>query len=173
MDYLIIVGPKKLLVNFITLATSQGYETYTRLNQPKPDEHFVLAVNTITKEISKFSSGWYSHYHNKRTGVLDKSEKFPAYHISANRMEAFMKCGLTFNYYVIKPEFREIGQPYALRYIGKSKSAVHTWLYMLSSDICDSEVGTDFYSEGGIIEQLLPIKKTRYDWIINNGNIWK
>lgn len=171
MDYLIIVGPKKLLVNFITLATSQGYHTYTRLNQPKPNEHFVLVINTITKEISKFSREWYFAYHNKRTGTLDKSEKFPAYHISANRMEAFVKCGLTFNYYIIKPEFREVGQPYALRYIGKS--AVHTWLYMLSSDICDSEVGTNFYSEGGIIEQLLPIKKTRYDWIINNGNIWK
>ena len=49
MDYLIIVGPKKLLVNFITLATSQGYNTYTRLNQPKPNEHFVLVINTITK----------------------------------------------------------------------------------------------------------------------------
>ena len=171
MDYLIIVGPKKLLVNFITLATSQGYQTYTRSNQPKPDEHFVLVVNTITKEISKFSSDWYSHYHNKRTGVLDKSEKFPAYHISANRMAAFAKCGLTFNYYIIKPQFREAGQPYALRYIGKS--AVHTWLYMLTSDTGDAELGTDFYSEGGMIEQLLPIKKTRYDWIINNGNIWK
>ena len=171
MDYLIIVGPKKLLVNFITLATSQGYQTYTRLNQPKPDEHFVLVVNTITKEISKFSSGWYSHYHNKRTGILDKSEKFPAYHISANRMEAFMKCGLTFNYYIIKPEFREIGEPYALRYIGKSTA--HTGLYMLTSDTGDAELCADFYSEGGMIEQLLPIKKTRYDWIINNGNIWK
>ena len=171
MDYLIIVGPKKLLVNFITLATSQGYNTYTRLNQPKPNEHFVLVINTITKEISKFSREWYFAYHNKRTGTLDKSEKFPAYHISANRMEAFVKCGLTFNYYIIKPEFREVGQPYALRYIGKS--AAYTLLYMLSSDICDSEVGTDIYSEGGMIEQLLPIKKTRYDWIINNGNVWK
>lgn len=171
MDYLIIVGPKKLLVNFITLATSQGYQTYTRLNQPKPDEHFVIVINTITKEISKFSSGWYSYYHNKRTGILDKSEKFPAYHISANRMEAFMKCGLTFNYYIIKPEFREIGEPYALRYIGKT--AEGNILHAFSKNSVNAELGTDFYSEGGIIEQLLPIKKTRYDWIINNGNIWK
>ena len=171
MDYLIIVGPRKLLVNFIALATNQGYNTYTRLYQPKVNEPFVLVINTITKEISKFSREWYFGYHNQRTGTLEQSEKFPVYHISVNRMEAFMKCGLTFNYYIIKPTFREIGEPYALRYIGKT--AEGNILHAFSKNSVNAELGTDFYSEGGIIEQLLPIKKTRYDWIINNGNIWK
>lgn len=171
MDYLIIVGPRKLLVNFIALATNQGYNTYTRLYQPKVNEPFVLVINTVTKEISKFSREWYFGYHNQRTGILEQSEKFPVCHISVNRMEAFMKCGLMFNYYIIKPKFRELGEPYALRYIGKT--AEGNILHAFSKNSVNAELGTDFYSEGGIIEQLLPIKKTRYDWIINNGNVWK
>ena len=169
MDYLIIVGPKKLLVNFIAIATEQGYHTYTRLKQPGPDDPFVLVVNTTIKEISKFSKDWYFNYHHKRTGILEKYEKFPAYHISVNRMATLMACDLTFDYYILKREYREIGEPYALKCLGKCNDSTN--MYAFITDTLYG--GNHFYSKNAIIENLLPIKKTRYDWIIHNGNIWK
>lgn len=168
MDYLIIVGPKKLLVNFIAIATEQGYHTYTRLEQPGPNDPFVLVVNTTIKEISKFSKEWYFNYHHKKIGILEEHEKFPAYHISVNRMAAFVACDLTFDYYIIKKEYREIGEPYALRLLGKCKTLDE---YMFSKG--SSEIGSEIFSKIGMIEQLLAIKKTRFDWIVKNGNVWK
>lgn len=169
MDYLIIVGPRKLLANFVALATSQGYTTYTRGHAPKPGEPYVLLVDLTTKEISKFSRAWYFQYHHYRAGKLSKEERFPAFHICVNRMAALMACDLTFDYYIIKKEYREVGEPYALKCLGKCND--FTNMYAFITDTLYG--GNHFYSKNAIIENLLPIKKTRYDWIVNNGNIWK